>query len=160
MIRLKTSRPMWSVPRMYCEVPRASHAGGRYLKRRFPTSGLCGARKSANTAVKTSKLRRPSAMTGAPRSLAATRPQKDRTTGRWASISVGAITGLLSIANPRINVGVENVHQEIDRHDRHPAQDGGRLHYREISKRDAFIGQPANPRPGENRLDHHRAIHD
>src|SRR6266571_1957929 len=132
MIRLRTSRPMWSVPRMNSELPRASHAGGRYLRRKFPTSGLCGARKSANTAVKTNKLRRLSAMTGAPRSLAATRPQKDSATGGRASMSAGAITGLLSIANPRINVGVENVHQEVDHNNRHPAQDRGRLHDREI----------------------------
>jgi len=81
MIRLRTSRPMWSVPRMNSALPRASHAGGRYLKRKFPTSGLCGARTSANSAVKTSNDKIPNEMSGAPRSLAATRRDRESTAG-------------------------------------------------------------------------------
>src|SRR5262245_19679471 len=158
MIRLRTSRPMWSVPRMNSELPRVSHAGGRYRRRKLPTSGLCGAGTSANTAVHTSKIKIPNEMSGSPRSLAALRRDRESTAGCAVNVSVGVMTGLLSIANPRINVGVENVHDQVDTNNRQASHEYSGLHDWKIPERDAFIGQPANPGPGEDGFDHQGAL--
>src|SRR5947208_37820 len=68
------------------------------------------------------------------------------------------MTGLLSITNPRINVGVENVHEQVDSNNRQSSQEYSGLHDGKISERDAFIGQTANPRPGEDGFDYYGAI--
>src|SRR5216117_1327081 len=88
MIRLSTSRPKRSVPSGCSGSPRSIQTGGISFVVMSPSVGLCGARNGANTAVMISAARIAPGNHGSSRLRA-------------------------SMPDPRIEVTVEHVHEEI-----------------------------------------------
>src|SRR5205809_4404184 len=136
--RESTSRPRWSVPSRYFSLPPACHAGGRKRSPSVPTSGLEGAIASAKIAISATATMIAVGMTGKPsaRNGAAKRQARVRVAERLPCIS-----------DPRVDNGVEDVHQEIDDHDHRAAQQDRRLHHREVAEGDALVEQAADARP-------------
>src|SRR5213592_3402115 len=105
MIRLSTSRPKRSVPRACSGSPRSIQIGGINFVVMSPSVGLCGARNGANTAVMISAARIAPGNHGSSRLRAST-------------------------SDPRIEVAVEHVDEEIPRQiegaqDQHPGLHDG-----------------------------------
>src|SRR5262245_43890659 len=88
MTRLKTSRPKRSVPSGCCESPPSIQTGGISFCVMSPSVGFCGAREVAKTAVSTSRASTDPANQGSSR----LRP---------------------GMADSRIQIAVEEVHQEV-----------------------------------------------
>src|SRR3954451_23509433 len=106
--RDSTSRPSWSVPNRNCRLPPSSQAGGRNRSARFPTSGLCGAITSANTASRVMAISKAAGMTG--KSLSRARDSR----GGPAVVRVVELIGSFLQPDARIDDGVDNVHHEVD----------------------------------------------
>src|SRR3989338_5614341 len=70
---------------------------------------------------------------------------------RQARVRVAA--RLPFIPDPRVDDGVQDVHQEVDDHDHRPAEQDRRLHHREVAEGDALVEQAAHAGPGKHRLD-------
>src|SRR5439155_11804943 len=132
MTRLSTSRPKRSVPSGCRPSPRSIQTGGISFWVMSPSVGLCGAKYGANTAVSTSA---------------------DRITpGNQGSSRLGA-----GMADPRVEIAVQDVHEEVaDEVERAQHQDAG-LHDRIVARGDRLQDQPPEPRPREHGLGDHRA---
>src|SRR5207249_5756367 len=132
MMRLSTSRPKRSVPSGCSGLPPSIQIGGIDFLMRSPSVGLWGARYGANPAATTSAAR--------------TRP---------ANHGSRRLRG--EMANPRVEVAVEQYHAEIageiyvDKH-----QHTG-FHEGVVARGDGLEDQPPQPRPREDGLRHHRA---
>src|SRR4030095_2240490 len=132
MTRLSTSRPKRSVPSGCWPSPRSIQIGGISFWVMSPSVGLCGARYGANTAVSTSTTR--------------------ITPGNQGSSRLRA-----RMANPRVEVAIQDVHEEVaDEIERAQYEDAG-LHDRIIAGGDRFEDPPSEPRPREHGLGNHRA---
>src|SRR6266446_9973764 len=131
MIRLSTSRPKRSVPSGCSDVPRSIHRGGMSLAVMSPSVGLCGDRYGAKTAQTTS-------------------------TPRMVSGNHGRSWLRTSMADPRIEIAVEHVDEEVaDQIERAEHEDPG-LHDRIVAGGDALEDQPAEAGPREHGLGDHR----
>src|SRR5437867_2490811 len=138
MIRLSTSRPKRSVPSGCSRSPRSIHTGGIDFCVMSPSVGLWGARYGANTAVKTSAAR--------------TIP------GNHGSESLGTGT-----PDPRVEVGVQHVHEEVARQVERAQHEHAGLHDRIVARGDRLEDQSSEARPGEHGLGHDGAaekLHD
>src|SRR5207249_4193115 len=127
MIRLSTSRPKRSVPSVCSRSPRSIHTGGMDFCVMSPSVGLWGARYGANTAVKTSAAR--------------TMP------GNHGSESLGTGT-----PDPRIEVAVQHVHEEVARQVERAQHEHAGLHDRIVARGDRLEDQSSEARPGEHGL--------
>src|SRR5712692_10566059 len=127
MMRLSTSRPKRSVPRGCSAEPRPIHIGGISLAVMSPSVGLCGAKNAAKTAATTSAPRIVSENHG--RSWLRTR-----------------------MADPRVEIAVEHVDQEVADEIERAEHEHSRLHDRIVAGGDGFQDQPAQPRPREHAL--------
>src|SRR6266536_2296164 len=111
MIRLRTSRPNRSVPRGWSHVPRSIQMGGISFVVMSPAVGLCGARKAAKIAVRTSATRMPEANQGRSR---------------------------LRMPDPGVQVAVEHVHEEIAGEIESAEHEHARLHDRIVARGDGL----------------------
>src|SRR6266446_1532175 len=127
MIRLSTSRPKRSVPSGCSRSPRSIHTGGMDFCVMSPSVGLWGARYGANTAVKTSAAR--------------TMP------GNHGSESLGTGT-----PDPRVEIAVQHVHEEVARQVERAQHEHAGLHDRIVARGDRLEDQPSEARPGEHGL--------
>src|SRR4029450_577439 len=132
MTRLRTSRPKRSVPSGCSQLPRSIHTGGMSFALMSPAVGLCGARYAAKMAVTTRAARMTPANQGRSRLRA-------------------------SMADFRIQVAVEQVHEEIPDEIEGAQNEDARLHDGVVAGGDALEDQPSQARPGEHGLRHHRA---
>src|SRR5438045_1974861 len=129
MMRLSTSRPKRSVPSGCSVVPRSIHTGGMSLKLMSPSVGLCGARYGAKIAQSTSAARTLPANQG--------------------KVRLGAGT-----ADPRVEVAVEHVDEEVPGEIERAEHQHARLHDRIIARGDRLEDQPPQPRPREHGFRH------
>src|SRR5206468_9869585 len=102
----------------------------------------------ASTAIRTNTAMIPIETTGSRRPCAA------ESTGRSCTSGSASAPGSADIADARVDERIEAVHAEV-----HPGDDGcrrqhHRLDHREVARRDALVGEPAQPRPREHGLDH------
>src|SRR5437867_7450937 len=132
MTRLSTSRPKRSVPSGCRPSPRSIQTGGISFWVMSPSVGLCGARYGANTAVSTSVTRIAPANQGSSRLRA-------------------------GMADPRVEIAVEHVYEEVaDEVERAQHQHAG-LHDGIVARRDRLEDQASEPRPREHGLGDHGA---
>src|SRR5918995_3286073 len=115
--------------------------------------------KSAETAVKTSAARIRRGKIGTLCRMEANFSHRENSKDCVAKVSLVATAWLGSITNPRIDVGIQNVHHEVDADEHHPAHEHSRLDNWEIPEGNALIQQPSNAGPGEDRLYHHGDVH-
>src|SRR2546422_6573457 len=132
MIRLSTSRPKRSVPSGCSRSPRSIQTGGIDFCVMSPSVGLWGARYGANSAVKTS--------------VARTMP------GNHGSFNLGTGT-----ADPRVEVGVQHVHEEVSREVEGTQHQHAGLHDGIVPPGDRLEDQSSEARPGEHGLGDHGA---
>src|SRR2546422_80839 len=132
MMRLSTSRPKRSVPSGCSGLPPSIQIGGIDFLMRSPSVGLWGARYGANTAATTSAAR--------------TRP---------ANHGSRRLRG--DMANPRVEVAVEQVHAQIAGEIEGAQHQHAGLHDGVVARGDGLEDQPPQPRPREDGLRHHRA---
>src|SRR3989441_2702508 len=66
-------------------------------------------------------------------------------------------TAVSSQSDPRVEVGVEQVHDQVDEHERGREEKDRRLHHRVVAVVDRLNRQAADARPGEDRLGDDRA---
>src|SRR6266540_621783 len=118
MIRLSTSRPKRSVPSGWSRSPPSIQIGGISFVVMSPSVGLCGARYAAKIAVRTR----------APR----TAP------GNHGRSSLRART-----ADPRVEVAVEHVDEEIPREVERAQHQHAGLHDRIVAGGDGLEDQPS-----------------
>src|SRR5437870_11173804 len=78
--------------------------------------------------------------------------------GTRVSSMVEIMAHLLGQANSWIDVGVEDVDDQVDHHDHDPGLHDDPLHEREIALEDPLVEQPADPGPGKDHLDDYRRI--
>src|SRR5712664_3695445 len=132
MTRLSTSRPKRSVPSGCRPSPRSIQTGGISFCVMSASVGLCGARYGANTAVSTSATRIAPANQGSSRLRA-------------------------GMADPRVEIAVENVHEEVaDEIERAQHEHAG-LHDRIVASGDRLEDQAPEARPREHGLGDHGA---
>src|SRR5882724_718941 len=132
MMRLSTSRPKRSVPSGCSGFPRSIQMGGIDFLMRSPSVELWGARYGANSAV----------TTRAPRM----RPENQGSC---------RLRGVM--ANPRVEIAVEQVHEQIAGEIEGAQHQHARLHDGVVARGDGLEDQPAQPRPREDGLRDHRA---
>src|ERR1700730_18147143 len=148
-IRLRTSRPSWSVPSGLSALPPVGHTGwvsSCAYGSAGATSGAATARTSA-----TARSARPatasferSALTGSP-------PGTDhRHEGRSCDSSLGNKRS--RVADAWVEGHVQDVHQEAEQHDDRRDEEDVGLHDRKVTCRDGVDGQPADARVGEDLL--------
>src|SRR3990170_8920927 len=119
---------------------------------REPSSWSQGARASAKIATSASVTRiRVGSRGKPPVRKAASRQATVRPAARLAS-------ALPVIADPRVDHGVEHVHEEVDDHDHRAAEEHRRLDDRKVAGRDPLVEEAADAGPGEERLDHDGAL--
>src|SRR5258705_1778117 len=117
MIRLSTSRPKRSVPSGFSQAPPSIHTGGISFLVMSASLGSCGASAGANTAASTS----------APR----VRP------GNQGRCLRGVMT------DPRVEIAVEQVHEEIAREIERAQHQDACLHDRIVAHGDALEDEPS-----------------
>src|SRR3989454_628179 len=132
MMRLSTSRPKRSVPSGCSGLPPSIQIGGVDFLMRWPPVGLGGARDGADTAATTSAAR--------------TRP---------ANHGSRRLRG--DMANPRVEVAVEQVHAQIAGEIEGAQHQHAGLHDGVVARGDGLEDQPPQPRPREDGLRHYRA---
>src|SRR5712664_3205946 len=132
MIRLSTSRPKRSVPSGCSGLPCSIQRGGIDFLTRSPSVGLWGARYGANSAV----------TTRAPRMT-----QENQGSCRLRAV----------MANPRVEIAVEQVHAQIAGEIERAQHQHAGLHDGVVARGDRLEDQPPEPRPREDGLRHHRA---
>src|SRR6266545_7420857 len=93
-----------------------------------------------------------------PTRSAAKRQERVRLAARLPFMAYPVHRGSLVIADPRVDDGVEDVHEQVDDHDHGAAEEHGRLDDREVAEGDAFVEEPADAGPREDRLHHHRDV--
>src|SRR5881628_2169058 len=140
--RESTSRPMWSVPSQCSALPPATQAGGLKRWESEPTSGLCGAMNSANTAVNTSTSRIRIGNVGKPSVRKAARREANGSPAAGLGAAV-----LTLIANPRVDDAVEDVDHQADDDDHRAIHQDRGLHHGKVAEGDALVDQPADARP-------------
>src|SRR4029453_16046472 len=150
--RDSTSRPRWSVPSRYSMLPPACQAGGRNRAASEPISGSWGASALAKTATKAMPTRMNVGSMGKPSDRARAKREGSST----ASVCIAMPSPLQS--NARIDQGVEDVDQQVHRHDHDAAQQDHGLHDGEVAERDTLVEQPADAGPGKHGLHHHRHV--
>src|SRR5579859_555075 len=146
--RLKRSRPRSSVP---SRCPGAAIGARRMAA--STASGSHGARMGARidtTAIKPTTTTPPIA----PASLNSRSPAPARRRG-WRLTDTRPLE--LAVANAWVEVGVQQVHYEVDRHEARRHHQGRALHQRHIAQRDAPIQLEADAGPREDRLSDDRA---
>src|SRR5215475_10806426 len=74
------------------------------------------------------------------------------------SSMVETMAHLFGQANAGIDVGVEEIDDQIDHHDHDPGLHDDPLHEREIALEDTLVKQPADAGPGKDHLDDHRCV--
>src|SRR6266851_3712167 len=127
MMRLSTSRPKRSVPSGCSVVARSIQTGGMSFVLMSPSVGLCGASTDAKSAQSTRAARTPPANHGSCRLRAGT-------------------------TDPRIQVAVEHVHEEVAAEIERAQHEHARLHDRIVARGDRLEDQPPEPRPREHGL--------
>src|SRR4051794_19607870 len=155
--RDSTSRPSWSVPSRYSKEPRAIQNGGLKRAVSIPTSGLCGARKSAKIATNAIVPRISTGRSGkSPSRKRRSAAKRDGPAGRRAT----SVKRLMSSpqSDTRIDDRVKDVNHKIHENNHCAAQDHDPLDDREVAERDALIEQPPDTRPGEHGFDDNRDI--
>src|SRR5262245_27824112 len=130
MTRLSTSRPKRSVPSGCPASARSIQNGWISFWVMSPSVGLWGARYGANTAVSTRAI-------------------------RIAPENQGSSRLRTRMANPWVEVAVEDVHEKVaDEIERAQHEHAG-LHDRIVAGRDRLEDQPPEPRPREDGLGDH-----
>src|SRR6516165_5737868 len=71
---------------------------------------------------------------------------------------MSTIFHLFGEANAWVDVGVEDVDDQVDRDDHDPGQQHDPLHQGKIPLEDPFVKQPADPRPSKDHLDDYRRV--
>src|SRR5436190_10274851 len=155
MIRLRTSRPMSSVPNGWARLGADSRISG------WVSSGSKGASTSAKIAVKTIMARR--AAEAAPSGLRFIVAQSacSRWTLALGSSNVATRTGTVAInaslvADPRVEPRVGEIDEQVQRDERRRHQHHVGLHDRIIAVQNRLDGEPAHSGEREDLLDHHR----
>src|SRR5262245_34363078 len=97
----------------------------------MPTWGSWGAMKSAKIATRHTVIRMASGIAA----TASMRNEARREGQVWGSVAAR----LAFIANPRVDDGVEHVHDQIDDDDHRSAQEHRGLHDGEVAEGDAFV---------------------
>src|SRR5215475_12115583 len=153
MIRLKTSRPMSSVPKKCARLGAESRISG------WVSSGSYGARTSAKIAVKTISTR--SAAETAPSGLRriVCHSARIRLTLERAGVSRVTWTGIVAISvslipDPRVEPRVGKIDEQIQRDQRRRYQHHVGLHDRIVAVQDRLDGEPTHAREREDLLDH------
>src|SRR5215831_13229429 len=124
MTRLSTSRPKRSVPSGCSRSPPSIQIGGISFWVMSPSVGLWGARDDAKTAVSTSRKRTEPANQGSSR----LRP---------------------GMTDPRIEIAVEEVHEEVAGEIETAQHEHAGLHDRVVARGDRLEDEPAEARPGK-----------
>src|SRR6185437_7065040 len=114
----------------------------------------------ANTAISTKGTRIASGSTGTSRPMRKrfSPPPSTLTRGfvGWRRVvDMGTLSGE---PDAWIDIGVEDVDEEIDQHDHDPGFHHDALHKREVTLEDSLVQQPADAGPGEDHLDDHRCV--
>src|SRR2546425_11717643 len=139
-MRLRMSRPTWSVPSGYAAVPCADHAGGVKRRSRVCLAGSWGAIQGAASAaaVTTSRMSAPASTAGFRASFRQARGRSRRCTWAGPSMNPGGASVPIAMgsADPdrRIEIEVEHVHEEVHGHDDHGQQEDARLHDGEVEE--------------------------
>src|SRR6516165_6416972 len=121
--------------------------------------------KSANSAIRINGTKIASGSTGnsrtsfvqRPGTLANSRPPT-ATAAAFVSSMMETMANLFGQANAGIDIGVEDVDDQIDQHDHDPGLHDDALHEREVALKDALIEEPSDTRPSEDHLDDHSRI--
>src|SRR5262245_16946176 len=108
----------------------------------MPTWGSCGAMKSARMATRVTNMMMRIGISA----TASIRIEARREGQVWGSVAVR----LAFIADPRVDDGVEHVHDQVDDDDHGSAEEHGGLHHGEIAEGDAFIEETPHARPCED----------
>src|SRR4029453_473551 len=132
MTRLSTSRPKRSVPSGCSRSPPSIQIGGISFWGMSPSGGLWGGRDDAKIAVSTSMTMTDPANHGSSR----LRP---------------------GMPDPRIEIAVEKVHQEVAAEVETAQHEHPGLHDRVVARRDRLEDEPAETRPGKHGLGDHGA---
>src|SRR6266480_2254958 len=181
-IRARMSRPRWSVPRTWTRPAGPNDPGGRSRLVMSCSTGSHVVSHGAPSAPTTT-----SPTTTSPKSAVRRRARRRRKTthsrraGARAAGSAIAPAGTLicrgvreavahrgwpetgarrlrsSQADPRVEVRVEHVHDEVDEDERGGEQEDRRLHHGIVAVVDRLHRQAPDPRPREDRLGDHRA---
>src|SRR5690242_18086364 len=113
--------------------------------------------KSANTAASTNGTRMSSGRSGN------SRTQRRARLGARTSITCGAVVVAMASLSGEpdawVDVGVEDVDQQVHEHDHDAGEHDNALHKREIALEDALEQQPADAGPGEYHLDDDGGVH-
>src|SRR5215470_4995979 len=151
MMRERMSRPSWSVPRKYSELPPASQAGGRRRRATSWSRGSWGASRGAASA--TAMFKRTMARPMAPARLR-TRAETSRLRGDRGATRVGSAgKGVtLRVPDPRIEPAVEQIHEQVRQHEDQRGHEHGRLHQGIVALEDGRHRKPADARPREDGL--------
>src|SRR5690554_2728954 len=139
--RLKTERPNSSVPN------QCSAEGGCRRARRFCLAGGASAMTGARTATSTS------ASTSTRPNTAMRFRKKRRTAGeRRKPVRTSGTARASAIADPRVEQGIGEVHQQVHDDEDHGDEQHGALHQRGVLRADGVHYQPPDAGPGEDRL--------
>src|SRR5262245_55202047 len=153
--RLSTSRPMSSVPKGWAQLGGASRISGCAAR------GSYGARTLAKIAVKTRMRIRPAEIIPSGFRFITVHRERIRlicsVTG-WSKLRAGAVAMAMAqltpslIADPRIQPGVGQIHDQVERHQGHGHRHHVRLHDRIVTEEDRLHRQPAHAGEREDGL--------
>src|SRR5262245_2954675 len=156
--RLKTSRPSTSVPSRYLVLPPSCHAGGESLSGSDCSVGEWGAMSGASSATSTSTTMMKNEPHGSRARALSGRDSVEVSGAAPNPASIGSSTRAISgEPDARVEVGVEDVHAQVDaEHDDGLQQDHG-LEQRVVPEDDGLVGEPPDARPREYGLRDDRA---
>src|SRR4051794_8446538 len=159
--RDRMSRPTSSVPSGNCRLPPSIQAGGASRRSRNCSNGEWGAISGARSATRAIRMMMISPAT-APLFSAKLREKAPSGPGGGAATSVAAVSSVLSVSvipfpspsmpDARIEGAVEQIDQQIDRHDRGRDQQHATLENGIVPAADALDQPFADAGPGEDRL--------
>src|SRR5260370_13587925 len=116
----------------------------------------------ANAAITTNGTRIASGKTGSSRASRSHRrpPPAARVPARTTSLCsvTKAITYLPGQPEAGVDIGVEDVDDQVDHHDHNAGLHDDSLHEREVALKNALVQEPADARPGKDHLDDHRRV--
>src|SRR2546425_188974 len=156
MTRLRTSRPMSSVPKGWARLGADSRISG------WGASGSYGATTSANVAVSASSTMIPADATPSGLRLSAVTSSPSQpwpsATGSPANVEVRAMAkGGSVVPDARIEPRVHEVDHEVEAHQRAGHEHDVGLHDGIIPEQNRLDGQAAHPGQREDRFDDHRS---
>src|SRR2546422_5807243 len=156
MTRLRTSRPMSSVPKGWARLGADSRISG------WGASGSYGATTSANVAVSASSTMIPADATPSGLRLSAVTSSPSQpwpsATGSPANVEVRAMAkGGSVVPDARIEPRVHEVDHEVEAHQRASHEHDVGLHDGIIPEQNRLHGQAAHPGQREDRLHDHRS---